>query len=216
MTQQSRRRIGRFLAEHRRHRGWKLEHVSRMTGISVSTLSKVESKGQISFDTLLRLAKGLGINVSEILDSGTATHNGRRAVTRADEAQTFATDQYDYAMHAGDIRAKRMVPLIMHVRARAIEEFEQMSSHAGEEWIYVLEGSIVMHTEYYAPLRLQQGDSVYFDSSMPHAFVADGGEDAKLLSMCAGPSIEQLEQTEIDAVRERTREAHASQPEDVA
>jgi len=41
-----------------------------------------------------------------------------------------------------------------------------LSQHRGEEFVYVLSGAIEVHTEHYAPFRLEQGESAYFDSSM--------------------------------------------------
>ena len=42
---------------------------------------------------------------------------------------------------------------------------------AGEEFTYVIEGVVEFHTELYAPLTLQAGDSIYFDSEMGHAYL---------------------------------------------
>ena len=37
-------------------------------------------------------------------------------------------------------------------------------AHGGEEFAYVLEGTVVVHTEHYAPAVLKAGESIYFDS----------------------------------------------------
>lgn len=49
-------------------------------------------------------------------------------------------------------------------------------SHTGEEYIYVLNGSMVVHTEFYDPVTLGPGQSIYIDSSMGHAYLT--AEDA--------------------------------------
>ena len=56
--------------------------------------------------------------------------------------------------------------------------------HPGEEYLYVLEGTLEFHTEIYAPVRLEKGDSVYFDSGIAHAYVAVGSKPCRVLSMC--------------------------------
>ena len=53
----------------------------------------------------------------------------------------------------------------------------------GEEIIYILRGSVRFYMEPYSPTVLEQGDSVHFDSLMPHGFVALGEEDALMLSV---------------------------------
>ena len=54
-------------------------------------------------------------------------------------------------------------------------------SHPGEEFVYVLEGTLDLHTLQYQPSRLNAGDSILFDAVMPHAYVAVGDKDAVLL-----------------------------------
>jgi transcriptional regulator with XRE-family HTH domain len=194
------RKLGERLAELRRQNGWTLEKVSKMTGVGVSTLSKVENQlNGASFDTLLKLSKGLGMNFEELLNPERKNVvSGRRVVTRDGEGEKFATAQYGYEVHATDLAQKKMIPLVMTVRARSIEEFESFSSHAGEEYIYVIQGVVEMHTEIYAPLRLAVGDSIYFDSSTPHALISVGAGDAQMLSLCLG-SERELEQIRSEA-----------------
>jgi mannose-6-phosphate isomerase-like protein (cupin superfamily) len=47
----------------------------------------------------------------------------------------------------------------------------------------VLEGSVEFHMDFYSPLSLSVGDSVYFDASVPHIFVSTGEGDALILSI---------------------------------
>lgn len=182
------RKLGERLAELRRHNGWTLEKLSKMTGVGVSTLSKVENQlNGASFDTLLKLSQGLGMKFEELLNpERKQSPTGRRAVTRAGDGVKFATAQYGYEVQATDLTKKMMIPLVMTVRARSVDEFERHSSHQGEEYIYVIKGTVEMHTDVYAPLRLSVGDSIYFDSSTPHAFISVGRGDARMLSLCLG------------------------------
>lgn len=188
-------KLGERLALLRQQNGWTLDKVSQMTGVGVSTLSKVENQQNgASFDTLLKLSKGLGINFQELLNPGGAPAvAGRRAVTRGGNGIKFTTGQYGYEVHAGDLAQKQMIPLIMTVHARSIDEFERFSSHVGEELAYVMRGKVEMHTEIYAPLRLDKGDSVYFDSSTPHAFISVGRGDAQMLSLCLGNEVDLIQ-----------------------
>jgi hypothetical protein len=49
-----------------------------------------------------------------------------------------------------------------------------------------------LHSDLYAPLPLEPGDSVYFDSGMAHAYVRTSEEACTVISVCAGPGIQQL------------------------
>lgn len=78
-----------------------------------------------------------------------------------------------------------MVPIITRVKARSIEEFGEMLSHSGEEFIFVLEGEIEVHTQYYEPVHLKTGEGIYIDSTMAHAYVKVGEEEATVLGICS-------------------------------
>lgn len=79
---------------------------------------------------------------------------------------------------------KRMIPFKTVVRARSFDECHQWVRHDGEEFLMVLDGEISLYTEFYAPLHLTQGDSIYFDSEMGHALISVSDEDATVLFVC--------------------------------
>ena len=58
--------------------------------------------------------------------------------------------------------------------------------HTGEEFALVLEGAVELHTELYAPARLEAGDSIYFDSTMGHAYLAAAPGRCRVLAVCSG------------------------------
>jgi len=95
---------------------------------------------------------------------------------------------------ATDLLNKLMVPVIIDVNARSVDEMGGLVRHAGEEYLYVLTGTMELHSDLYAPLPLTQGDSVYFDSGMAHAYVRTSDGPCRVLAMCAGGTIQQLSQ----------------------
>jgi transcriptional regulator with XRE-family HTH domain len=179
----------------RKAKGWTLKH-SDATGVSVATLSKIENdQAGLSFGTVLKIVSSLGMTFEELLSPGAGEGGrGRRAINRAGSGVRLATSQYDYEVFATELVAKRMVPLITRVKARTIADFPHLLGHAGEEWNYVLKGAIEIHTEYYAPVILRQGDSIYIDSGMGHASISIGEEDAELLSVVFGQETPPLPQ----------------------
>jgi quercetin dioxygenase-like cupin family protein len=80
-----------------------------------------------------------------------------------------------------------MIPVLTRVRARSIADFGPLPRHSGEEFIFVLEGAIEVHTEHYQPIRLQTGESTYIDSDMGHAYIAVSRKDALVLGVCSSP-----------------------------
>jgi len=85
-----------------------------------------------------------------------------------------------------ELRRKRMIPVLTRIRAKSVSEFGELVHHSGEEYIYVLEGRVEIHTEFYDPIVLEAGESIYIDSNMGHAYVAaEGCEEASVLGVCS-------------------------------
>jgi transcriptional regulator with XRE-family HTH domain len=210
-------RPGAALRAIRNKKGWTLAEVSQRTGLPVSTLSKVENdRMSLTYDKLARISTGLDIDISALFGSGangaTAVGlSGRRCITRAGEGKAIETETYDHVYPAADLLNKRFVPIIADIKARSIQEFGELIRHPGEEWAYVLEGAIELHTELYAPLLLKVGDSIYFDSGMGHAYIAGAPGRCRVLAICSG-SESQLIAATTGEPTEQSHDGHKPPP----
>src|SRR6202021_2620279 len=110
----------------------------------------------------------------------------------AGDGSAIDTPEYGYLYPAADVLHKRFVPIIIEARARSIEEFGELSRHQGEEYVFVLEGVVELHTDLYAPTRLAAGESIYYDSGMGHAFIAASPGVCRFLSICSNPESPRL------------------------
>jgi transcriptional regulator with XRE-family HTH domain len=191
---------GAVLRGLRVQRGWTLAEVSRRTGLPVSTLSKVENdKMSLTYDKLARISEGLEFDISRLFgdgggdgDEAQAGSGGRRSITRGGEGRAIETQNYGHLYPAADLLNKRFIPIIAEIRAKSLEEFGEMVRHPGEEFAFVIEGEVELHTDLYTPARLKAGDSIYFDSGMAHAYVAVGDVPCRVLSICTGPEAQLL------------------------
>ena len=182
--------LGRILKELRAHRNWTLREMSERSGIPVSTLSKVENdRLTLTYDKILQLSENLQIRISELFAEAEPEEESvtaRRSIGRLDDAIRVTTPNYDYYYLCTELRRKRMVPVLTRIRAKSLAEFGDLVSHHGEEYIHVLEGTIVVHTEFYDPVTLKAGEAIYIDSNMGHAYVAaDDCEEALVLGVCS-------------------------------
>ena len=170
---------------------WTLKEMSERTGIPLSTLAKVEhDRLTLTYDKLLQLSQRLNLRMSDLFSEADATSDApitaRRSIGRLSDAVRVNTPNYEYFYMCPELRRKRMVPTVTRVRAKSIEEFGELVHHPGEEYIYVLQGPVEIHTEFYEPILLQTGESIYIDSTMGHAYVASKGQDdALLLGICS-------------------------------
>jgi transcriptional regulator with XRE-family HTH domain len=182
--------LGRILKELRAHRNWTLREMSEHSGIPVSTLSKVENdRLTLTYDKILQLSENLQIRISELFAEAEPEEESvtaRRSIGRLDDAIRVTTPNYDYYYLCTELRRKRMVPVLTRIRAKSLSEFGDLVSHAGEEYIHVLEGTIVVHTEFYDPVTLKTGEAIYIDSNMGHAYVAaEECDEALVLGVCS-------------------------------
>ncbi|MGZ2410642.1 transcriptional regulator with XRE-family HTH domain [Sphingomonas sp. F9_3S_D5_B_2] len=190
----------RALRDVRLAQGLSLRALSARAGLPYSTVSKLENgKMALTYDKMIRLAQGLNVDLKDILstadDRAAPVAVGRRSVTRAGEAVDAESDQHMHRYPASDLLGKMMTPIIIDVQARSVDEVGGLVRHSGEEYIYVLAGSMELHSDLYAPLPLAEGDSVYFDSGMAHAYVRTSEGQCTVLAVCAGQGIRQLAET---------------------
>jgi transcriptional regulator with XRE-family HTH domain len=190
-TKPRRPTLGSLLRGLRLRNHWTLKEMSERTGIPLSTLAKVEhDRLTLTYDKLLQLSQRLNLRMSDLFSEADATSEApitaRRSIGRLTDAVRVNTPNYEYFYMCPELRRKRMVPTVTRVRARSIEEFGELVHHPGEEYIYVLQGPVEIHTEFYEPILLQTGESIYIDSTMGHAYVAPKGQDeALVLGVCS-------------------------------
>ncbi len=170
--------LGAVIRGLRDSNGWTLREMSEHTGIPVSTLSKVEhNRLTLTYDKLQELSARLNIRMSDLFaenENAPAAQQvtARRSIGTLDNAFRVQTDNYDYYYLCTELRRKRMIPTIGKIRAKSLDEFGELVHHEGEEFIYVLTGQVIVHTEFYDPVTLNAGQSLYIDSNMGHAYLA--------------------------------------------
>lgn len=187
----TRSRLGAALRALRQQKGWTLAELSRRTGFSIPTLSKVENdRLSLSYDKLIRLSEGLDVDIAQLFTpvnegSGLAAISGRRSINRRGEGELVPTNNYDYRYLSTDVNRKKFIPILTEPKAQSLQDFGELVRHSGEEFVYVLEGEVEIHTDLYAPLTLKAGESAYLDSSMGHAYVVKGKAPCRLLAVCS-------------------------------
>jgi transcriptional regulator with XRE-family HTH domain len=189
-TRTRRPTLGSLLRGLRLRNNWTLKEMSERTGIPLSTIAKVEhDRLTLTYDKLSSSASAQHPDVRPLQRDGRfgdAPITARRSIGRLSDAIRVNTPNYEYFYMCPELRRKRMVPTVTRVRAKSIEEFGDLVHHPGEEYIYVLQGPVEIHTEFYEPIVLQTGESVYIDSTMGHAYVAPKGYDeALVLGVCS-------------------------------
>ncbi|HGS4606068.1 TPA: helix-turn-helix domain-containing protein [Vibrio cholerae] len=180
-------KLGLRIKDIRTRLGITLEEASQRTGLARSTLSKIENE-QISptFQAMQKLAHGLQIEMPQLFEPPKKiVATGRRDITRKEAGKPHPTQTYEHELLATQLSNKKMMPFKSRVRARAFEEYSDWVRHDGEEFLLILEGEVMFYSEFYEPVHLVEGDSVYYDANMGHMLVSVSEEDALILWVTA-------------------------------
>jgi transcriptional regulator with XRE-family HTH domain len=166
--------VGPRLRALRKEREITLAGLSGATGISVSTLSRLESGDRRpTLELLLPLARAHGVTLDELVG---APFTGEprihlRPVTR------HGMTMLPLTRRAGGIQAYKLV--IPVGSARRVPEPQ---THEGYEWLYVLNGRLRLVLGEH-DLVLTPGEAAEFDTRVPHWFGAADGEPVEFLSL---------------------------------
>jgi transcriptional regulator with XRE-family HTH domain len=166
--------VGRRLRALRRERELTLVDMSAVAGISVSTLSRLESGARRpTLELLLPLAHAYRVTLDELVD---------------------APPTGDPRIHLRPIRRNGMTMLALTRRAGGIQAYKIVipgvsrrkrpdpQTHEGYEWLYVLNGRLRLVLGEQA-LVLAPGEAAEFDTRVPHWFGAPGPEPVEFLSL---------------------------------
>jgi len=161
--QASRKELGRRLRSLRTRRRNTLREVSDVTGLSRSFLSMLENgETGASVASLSALAKFHGTSMRELLGAG--LREGSRLLRPEDRRVARMPNGVEISELAAGGRL--MDPTLYHVPPNAGSD--GFYSHQGEEFMYVLKGSIFVELKDEETYRVQVGDVLYFPSTIPH------------------------------------------------
>jgi transcriptional regulator with XRE-family HTH domain len=170
--------LARRLREVRQERGLTLAQVSTATGISRSFLALLEKgESDISLGRLLPLLEFFKLSMADVLqwDDGE-----RDEVVRAGEAPfLFTIAQGMDAYLAAPDRGRPFLPVLVVYKPGA--SMSQYSEHDGDEFFFLIEGSLRISFQDSDPVVLRSGDSFFFSSRRAHLIATDGDSVARAL-----------------------------------
>jgi transcriptional regulator with XRE-family HTH domain len=189
-------RLGRRIHELRSARDFTLDALAKATGFTKGYLSKIENSKVIPpIGTLVKLAEVLKIELGDLLGSESSVErNDGICIVRSWEREPVlrggSSFGYDYVSLAQKKRHKHMDPFIMVFPSNIDKDVR--FEHDGEEFLFILDGEIEFGFVVEGKERLwvlSPGDSVYFDSRIPHRGRSLKGESRALVVIYRTPEI---------------------------
>ncbi|MGD8353336.1 MAG: cupin domain-containing protein [Pseudomonadota bacterium] len=179
--------VGKRIRELREDAGLSLQDIAEKTGYSSALISQFENH-MISppLGALIKLSRVLNVDVGNFFGE-VADQNF--VLVRSDERETVSRVAsksgvslgYTYEALGFGLTEHHMEPFVVTLEPVPIRE-KHLSVHEGEEFIYVLEGRMMIRLGEHTDI-LQAGDSIYFKCTTPHHVTCAEGDPAKILAV---------------------------------
>lgn len=178
--------VGARVRAVRTEKGLTINDISQRTGLESNYLERVENQAiSPPLGALIKIAKALDMRLGRFISTGAVKpstivrKDQRRVISRFTSARG---DQYGYTYEslAADKKDREMEPFIVTLVPSGAKE--ALSTHAGQEFIYVLQGAMEVILNDQADV-LYPGDSIYYDSKVPHLVRCHGDEEAVILAV---------------------------------
>jgi transcriptional regulator with XRE-family HTH domain len=184
-------RVGEKIKELREKKGFSLKEMADLTGFSTALLSQMENHlVSPSLGTIIKLARALGVRVGDFLGE---SQGEPFSIVRRDERKKvsrFASKDgvkygYSYESLGYDKKDRHMEPFIVTLEPATVKP-SKTSVHEGEEFIFVLEGEMEVILGNHRDV-LYPGDSIYYDSTIPHRVQCHQDKITKILAVLHAP-----------------------------
>jgi transcriptional regulator with XRE-family HTH domain len=180
--------VGQRIRDIREQKGLSLEELSKMTGFDVDFLSGIETKEiQPQLGTVIKLSKALDSAFARLVSGvgeklySIIRKDARRTVSRS-TSRRGKRQLYTYKSLASDVKGRHMEALVVQLEESSEKE---MSIHEGEEFVFVLNGEVVLEIGD-DKHELEPGDSAYYLSTTAHQIAAKTGKATILAVLYEG------------------------------
>ena len=183
--------VGEKIKSFRKQKNITKEILAERSGLSLEQITSIEENVNLpSLAPLIKIARVLGVRLGTFLDDNDDL--GTVVSRRTDNIRSISFSNndlevrkhMDYFSLAKAKSGRHMDPFIIDIAAS--DTHFSLSSHEGEEFIYVLEGLVEINYGKETYL-LQQSDSIYYDSIVPHHVHAAENATAKILAVVYTP-----------------------------
>lgn len=184
--------IGSKIKEFREFRQISRESLSLQANLDERQLQLIEDEGSVpSLGVLIKISRAMGVRIGTFLDDQEKIGPAMVNAGDAEQSLSFSTKDEGTREHlnffslAQAKAGRHMEPFMVDIEPSEESDYK-LSSHEGEEFIYVLKGSVEINYGKDVYL-LHQGDTIYLDSVVAHNVHAAGEEPAKILAVVYTP-----------------------------
>lgn len=184
--------VAKKIKEIREEKKLTLKDLSNRTGYSESILSQIENHFiSPPLGALLNIARGLEVSVGQLLgeekeEPFVIVRQGAEVPVSRVASKEGVNYGYSYKSLGVGKKDRHFEPFLITLEPTTIKH-EGLSKHEGEEFIYVLKGSMEVQLKDFTEV-LKAGDSIFYDSTIPHRVSCVGDEPALILAVIWSPN----------------------------
>jgi len=182
-------KIGHKLKLLRKERKMTLKELSEKSGVAIATLSRMEHN--IMTGTLashMSICKELGVSLADFYREVENESKDISVIKEKEKHDSFVNAKKSAVeILTTKVMSKKMMPTLMRI-AKGGQTHKDEYKPGSEKFVYVLKGSVTAKIGKEEHV-LSEGDSLYFDASLPHSFANSGKTEATALSIMSPPEI---------------------------
>lgn len=170
--------ISQKIKHLRKQQNLTLKDLSEKTGFSVSFLSQVENgSSSLAIVSLKKIADALGVSMNYFFED----HREDNYAIKIEDQKVFKMQgtNSEFIRMSGDFPNRTMETLVVTIAPE--ENYSQSMTHIGEEFLYVLEGVVIVNIEDNEHI-LKTGEAIHYPSTLPHYWKNPLNQEAKVLS----------------------------------
>ena len=173
--------VGAHLRAVRTMYGLSQRELAKRAGVTNGLISLIEqNRVSPSVSSLKKVLDGIPMSLAEFFTLDLSA--SPQVFYRADELAVLGDRSVTFRLVAAR-RPNRAMSLLHEHYAPGADTGADMLRHQGEEFLYVLQGTVEVLSEFYEPITLRAGESIYIDSSMAHNVRAVGSKAARVLNI---------------------------------
>lgn len=192
MEREGRLKIGEKIRRQRAAASMSIEELAAQVGVTPSVISQIENDVSLpSIAMLLKISKALKVSLGNFFQD--EMFEGRIEVIRKEDRRSSREEDekagglvgYAYEALSNLGPNDHMKPFLVEFDFEP-KELPLPQSHEGEEFIFILSGEIEVRAENQV-IRMREGDSIYFDSRIPHLIVGRGKTNPRAVAVLYTP-----------------------------
>ncbi len=184
--------LGERIKQIRESRKLSRSELAQRSSVSEEMIEFIENNKMLpSLSPLLKIARSLGVRLGTFLDDETTSSpvivraDASQKVIRFKDSSRLSGSELNFFSLAANKKDRQMEPFLINISPSSDND-PNLSTHEGEEFIYVLEGEISIQ---YGQKKytLKAGDSIYYDSILPHCVQSANEKGARILAVIHTP-----------------------------